>query len=77
MQTKLSENLREIRVANLQNQRKYIHNWREQLPPGSDWFPGSTGKPGCKICHGLGWFRYDVEYGHPEFGKLHKCDCVK
>lgn len=32
--------------------------------------------PLCEICHGLGYFRYDVQFGHPEFGKLQPCHCT-
>jgi DNA replication protein DnaC len=27
----------------------------------------------CEVCGGLGVIRYDVEYGHPAWGKLHPC----
>lgn len=27
----------------------------------------------CPICHGLGFIRHDVEFGHPDFGKLFIC----
>lgn len=29
----------------------------------------------CRTCKGAGWLRYDVPYGHPNFGKLIKCHC--
>lgn len=28
----------------------------------------------CPDCHGMGWMRYDVPYGHPKFGQLVKCE---
>lgn len=33
------------------------------------------GDPKCKICGGIGWFRYDVPEGHSQFGKVHQCPC--
>ena len=27
----------------------------------------------CPICHGIGWIAYDVDYPHPEFGKMYRC----
>lgn len=30
-------------------------------------------KPGCDICGGGGWVRYDLPFGHPQFGKLQPC----
>lgn len=44
--------------------------------PASDAFPADS----CDICGGLGVIRYDVDYGHPAWGKLHPCpnqDCPK
>ena len=73
----LADNLKEIREANRLKKDKYILNWRENLPEGSQWFPGSTGLPTCQLCNGLGWLRQDLPVGHPEFGKLVKCDCVR
>src|SRR6266487_6320014 len=29
----------------------------------------------CSICKGAGYLRQNVPYGHPEFGKLKKCQC--
>jgi DNA replication protein DnaC len=29
----------------------------------------------CQICKGAGYLRQDVPFGHPEFGKLKKCQC--
>jgi DNA replication protein DnaC len=29
----------------------------------------------CPRCHGAGWLRHDVPYGHPAFGKAVKCQC--
>lgn len=30
----------------------------------------------CPLCKGAGWLRYDVPYGHPNFGKAKKCQCT-
>lgn len=35
----------------------------------------TPGDPNCPICHGLGYYRLDVPIGHPDFGKVHLCDC--
>ena len=77
MPTRLSENLRLIREANRERQNMYVENWRDSLPEGSQWFPGSTGKPGCQVCHGTGWLRQDLPVGHPDFGKLVACECAR
>lgn len=66
---------REIREANARRKGTYVDNWKSLLPEGSQWFPGSTGKPDCKICKGIGWVRHDVPLRDPEFGKLHPCEC--
>ena len=29
----------------------------------------------CDICHDTGHYRMDVEFGHPQFGKLQRCGC--
>ncbi len=29
----------------------------------------------CARCNGAGFLRYDVPFGHPNFGKLHPCGC--
>jgi DNA replication protein DnaC len=33
--------------------------------------------PVCPICKGAGWLRVDVPLGHPSFGRLIKCDCIR
>ncbi len=35
----------------------------------------SPGDPECPVCHGLGYVRYELPVGHPEFGRLHDCAC--
>jgi hypothetical protein len=71
---KLADNLKEIHMNN--ENRKYVSNWQETLPPGSLWCPGSRGDPACKVCSGTGWVRPNVYPGNPLFGKLQCCECV-
>lgn len=30
----------------------------------------------CPVCKGRGYLRYDVPFGHPQFGKIKKCQCL-
>jgi DNA replication protein DnaC len=30
----------------------------------------------CPTCHGLGYLREDVPFGHPNFGKMVPCECM-
>jgi hypothetical protein len=53
-----------------------VKSWREMLPPGSRWNPGDPGDPNCKVCDGTGFVRLDLPVNHPQFGKVHYCDCV-
>lgn len=39
--------------------------------------PPANGDPACPHCHGIGWFRRDVEVGHPDFGILVSCACLQ
>jgi hypothetical protein len=32
--------------------------------------------PRCNVCNDDGYFRADVDFGHPQFGKLIRCDCM-
>lgn len=34
-------------------------------------------QPVCPRCKGAGWLRLDVPLGHPSFGRLFKCECIK
>ncbi len=36
---------------------------------------GGLGNPECPICKGIGYYRLDLPYGHPDFGKINICDC--
>jgi DNA replication protein DnaC len=31
----------------------------------------------CPLCKGKGWLRFDVPFGHPDFGKVVPCKCTK
>lgn len=33
--------------------------------------------PTCPQCHGAGFVRSDVEFGHPEFGRAFACECQR
>jgi DNA replication protein DnaC len=35
------------------------------------------GDPQCPICQGVGYLREDVPLGHPDFGKVKPCQCLK
>lgn len=35
-----------------------------------------TGDKECPLCKGKGWLRYDVPFGHPDFGKVVPCQCT-
>lgn len=54
----------------------YVHNWKELLPEGSQWFPGCPGDPACKQCGGTGYLRMSLPLGHPHFGEIFLCSCV-
>ena len=34
-------------------------------------------KDKCPLCKGKGWLRFDVPFGHPDFGKLAPCQCTE
>ncbi len=72
--TLLADNLKNIHAEN--ERKQYVKNWKDTLPEGSHWTPGSHGNPACKICEGRGWIRLDVPTWHPKFGKLQLCECV-
>ncbi|MFC1878519.1 ATP-binding protein [Chloroflexota bacterium] len=33
------------------------------------------GEPNCPHCQGMGYLRQDLPLGHPDFGKVHVCNC--
>lgn len=43
--------------------------------PGSRRDPNMLGDPECPLCGGLGFIRFEVPLGDPEFGKVHLCTC--
>jgi len=57
--------------------QKMVRDWKSMLPVGSRWHPGDPGDPACQICEGIGYLRVDLPVGHPDFGKLLLCYCVK
>ena len=71
---KLNEAVQRIQNAGMA--RQYVHNWKDYVPPGSKWDPGSPGMPDCKVCLGLGYLRQELPVGHPDFGRLWLCECV-
>ena len=34
-----------------------------------------VGDPNCPICHGIGFYKYNVPLNHPDFGKMFVCEC--
>ena len=44
----------------------------------SEWrLPIEDEPPTCPVCRGFGWLRRQVPVGHPDFGQLFPCDCLK
>jgi len=60
----------------LQLKKKYAEDWRERIPKGSLWQPGSPGDPTCKNCLGLGFVTLDVPVNHPAFAEWFRCWCA-
>lgn len=56
---------------------KMVKDWHDMIPAGSRWSPGDPGRPDCKTCEGIGYLRVDLPVGHPDFGHLLLCHCVK
>jgi len=55
-----------------------VRDWRELIPSNSRWFPGCPGQPECKTCEGTGYLRIgNLPVGHPYFGQIVLCDCVR
>lgn len=67
----------------MQQQQEYRQNakiaraWRSIRPKGSRWNPGDPGDPACGVCEGTGYLRLDLPIGHPQYGRLVLCDCVR
>ncbi len=43
-----------------------------KIDPGAASYAGD---PECKICGGVGYLRRDLPVGHPDFGRIHICNC--
>lgn len=76
----LRDVLNELRAN--KNSPRLVRDWKQMIPEGSRWFPGSKGNPACKVCLGTGYVRLELEnrplpVGHKFFGKLFICDCVQ
>ncbi len=73
---RFSEVVLELRA--MEHSPKIVGNWRSMIPNGSRWFPGCPGDPSCKTCEGTGYLRLEgLPIGHPYFGKVVLCDCVR
>lgn len=70
------EEYRQRRALNPSSTKQYIADWRDTLPLGSMWTPGSLGKPDCVMCMGIGYVSANAPALHPLFGKLFECECV-
>lgn len=45
--------------------------------PRSESLPSENKPSVCETCNGTGFYRVDVPFGHPQFGKAIRCDCKK
>jgi hypothetical protein len=71
-----SDVIARMKAAKSASSGKVVRDWRDQLPPGSKWFPGCPGNPACKTCDGTGYVRLELPMSSPYFGKILLCDCV-
>ncbi len=39
--------------------------------------PAEEDDDACPLCKGRGWLRFDVPYGHADFGRLEPCSCTE
>lgn len=67
--------LARMKVDDAARQQAREQNGGYVVPLGSRWRLGDVGKPDCPMCRGTGYVRLDLAVGHPQFGKLHFCDC--
>lgn len=44
--------------------------------PANSRSDASGASPECPGCHGAGWYTFRVPAGHPQFGKLQRCECL-
>lgn len=68
---KIDETLRKIAAATSTENTQTSSN-TESLDERAVSLPGD---PNCPNCHGLGYFRLDLPITHPDFGKVHLCEC--
>ncbi|MBI5950190.1 MAG: ATP-binding protein [Chloroflexi bacterium] len=48
----------------------------QQPPPPQSASSNASGQaPMCSTCGGTGYYRLDVEFGHPQFGRVIRCEC--
>jgi DNA replication protein DnaC len=71
MPEKIDETLKKL-AKNISKANSPITSNTDQANQRANDLPGD---PNCPICGGIGYYRLDVPVGHPEFGKLHFCDC--
>jgi DNA replication protein DnaC len=66
MSKKIDETLKKI-AAGILNGKTEQSEWKKphDLP----------GDPNCPTCGGIGYFRYELPVGHPDFGKVQICAC--
>lgn len=69
--------LRDLQQNSALRRAKMVENWRAYLPEGSKWQPGLPGNPSCPTCKGFGYVRLELPVGHPQQGKVAKCECNK
>ena len=55
---------------------RVVDDWKDRIPAGSKWFPGCLADPACQYCQGMGYVRLELPVWHPQFGKVHLCDCM-
>jgi hypothetical protein len=64
-------------MADKRGNPQLVRNWKDLLPPGSNWHPGDPGDPACKECNGTGYLRLEgLPVGHKYFGKIIFCECA-
>lgn len=63
-------------LRNVQKQTQPSRSPLLTLPRQSASTPASR-PPVCNVCFGFGWVRLDVPFGHPQFGQVERCACMK
>ncbi len=59
-----------------QGGNRLVNNWSDYIHSDTKWFPGSRADPKCQLCEGMGYVRFDLPLGNPNFGKIFECECV-